>query len=97
MVVAVIVEILIVGLEDPPVVRIFVRLVTVLSEEDAILIFQEEFVRGARLAAEIVKNGRDVVVDVRVLIEQLAGPGEIVGVPPEVRKDDFRIRVPARW
>src|SRR5260221_11386124 len=59
-VVAVIVEVLVVGLEHAPVVRILVGLVAVLSEQDPILVLDEELVRGARLAAEVVQHRRYV-------------------------------------
>src|SRR5258706_8502776 len=66
MVVAIVVEILVVGLEHTPVVRVFIRLVAVLAEQNPVLIFDEELVRGPRLAAEVVQHRGHVVVDVRV-------------------------------
>ena len=77
-IVAVVVEVLVVGLEDAPVVRILVRLVAVLAEQNPILVLDEELVRRPRLAAEVVEHGGDVVVHVRVLVEQLAGARQVV-------------------
>src|SRR5262245_9622030 len=92
-VIAVIVEVLVVGLEYAPVVRIFVGLIAVFPEENPVLILEEKVARGARLAADIVQDGGNVVVRVRILIEQLAGAREVVGVPPEVRQDELRVRM----
>src|SRR5437667_12857649 len=71
-IVAVVVEVLVVGLEDAPVIRVFVRLVAVFAKENPILILHEELVRRARLPAEIVEDRRDVEVHVRIGIEQPA-------------------------
>src|SRR6476660_7374653 len=56
-VVAIVVEVLVVGLEHTPIVRILVRLVGVLAEHDPILILHEEVVRGPRLPADVVQHG----------------------------------------
>jgi hypothetical protein len=87
-IVAVVVEVFVVGFEDAPIVRVLVRLIAVFPEQDAILVLDEELARGARLAAEVVEHGRDVVVDVRVLVEQLAGAREVIRVPAEMRQDE---------
>src|SRR5216110_3092224 len=54
-IVAVVVEVLVVGLEHAPVIRVLVGLIAVLAEENPVLILDEEIVRGARLAAEVVQ------------------------------------------
>ena len=94
MVVAVVVEVLVVGLEHAPVVRILVGLIAVLPEQNAILVLDEELPRGARLAAEIVQDGADLGVEIRQAVEESAKPPEIVGLPPHVREDELGLRVP---
>ena len=76
-VVAVIVEVFVAGLEHAPVVRVFVRLIAVFSEQHPVLVLHEEVVRRARLAAEVVEHGADFAVHVRHLVEHLRrrGPG----------------------
>src|SRR5215218_6962637 len=47
-VIAVIVEVLVIGFEHAPVVRILALLVGILAEQHAILVLDEELARGAR-------------------------------------------------
>src|SRR5262244_3373045 len=51
-VVAVVVEVLVLRLEDPPVVRVLFGLKRILAEEQAVLVLDEEVVREARLASD---------------------------------------------
>ena len=92
-VVTVIVEVFVGGLERAPVVRIFVGLIAVLAEQQPVLVLDEEVVRRARLTAEVVEHGADFGVDVRHLVEHRAEPAEVVGVPAQVRQDERRLRV----
>ena len=48
---------------------------------------------GARLTSQVVENRRELEDDVRVLVEQLGGPAEIVRMPAEMRRDEARLRV----
>src|SRR5439155_21205388 len=56
MVITVVIEVLVVGLEHTPVVRIFVRLIAVLPEQEPILVLDEEVVRRPWLTADVVQH-----------------------------------------
>ena len=93
MIVAVVVEVLVAGLERPPVVRILVWLEAVLAEQHAVLVLHEEVVRRLRLAAELGENGRHLEVDVRHRVEHLLRLHQIVGAIGEVRADVGGLRM----
>ena len=94
MVVAIVVEVLVVGLEHAPVVRILVGLVGVLAEHDPILVLHEEVVRGPRLPADVVQHGPDFRGQIRHPVEHRAEARQVVRVPPHVRDDEVRPGMP---
>ena len=49
----------------------------------------------ARLAADVVQHRADLRVHVRHLVQHLAEPAEVVGVPAHVRGDEGRLRIAA--
>ena len=93
MVVAVVVEVLVGGLEDPPVVGELDGLVGVLPEEQPVLVLDEELPGRPGLAPEVVEDGRQVQVQVGNRVEDLGGSLQIVAVEPEVRRDEAGVRV----
>ena len=95
MIVAIVIEVLVGSFKHAPVVRILIRLVAILAEQDAVLVLYEKIVRRPWLPAEIVQHRGHVEIDVRIRIEQPACSRQIVRVPPEVRQDVLRLRVPA--
>src|SRR5215207_8220154 len=92
-IVPVVVEVVVARLEHPPVVRILLGLERILAEEQPVLVRDEEVVRRARLAADVVEDRADLGVDVRHRVEHLAEPSQIVGLPPHVRGDERRLRM----
>src|SRR5918993_1999148 len=55
-IVAVVIEVFVVGFEDAPIVRELIRLIAVLAEQDAILVLDEELASHPRLSAEVVEH-----------------------------------------
>ena len=92
-VVAVIVEVLVVGLEHPPVIGILVGLEAVLPEQQAILVLHEERVSRPRLAADVVEDRADFGVDVGQAVHHRREAAQVLGVPAQVRQDERRLRV----
>src|SRR3954471_6266731 len=90
---AVIVEILVVRLEDAPVIRVFGRLVGVLAEHDAVLVLGEKLRRREGLAAELVEDRRHFEHDIGKRVQQMGGALEIVAIPGEVRGNEARLRM----
>ncbi len=95
-VVPVVVEILVRGLERPPEVRILAGDVRVLAEQDPVLVLDEERSRRARLPSQFGKDRAGFGHDVRVLVEQPPEARQVVGVIREVRGDERRLRVPRK-
>src|SRR5258705_7588550 len=89
----VVVEILIVRLENPPVIGILRCLVSVLPEHHPVLVFGEKLCSRIRLAAELVEDGGHFEADVGERVEQFRGAPQVVAVPREVRGDEPRLRV----
>ena len=69
---AVVVEVLVVGLEHAEVDEVLVGGPGVLPEHHAVLVLLEPGARGARLSAELGEDGADLRVDVRQTVEELA-------------------------
>src|SRR5678815_4586655 len=92
-VVTVVIEVLVLRLEDAPVIRVLSWLEGVLAEHDPVLILDEEIVSGARLPTKVVQDGATLDDDVRVGVEQRSGLLQVVGVPAEVGGHEARLRM----
>ena len=93
MIVAIVVEVIVLSLEHAPVVRILLRLVGVLSEENSVLEFDEEVVRCSRLSPDVVEHGTHVYIHIGHLRQHFPKAAEVVGVPAHVRSDEGRLRI----
>src|SRR5215204_3858175 len=89
----VVVEILVMRLEDAPVVGILRRFVGVLAEHHAVLVLGEELRGGVGLPAELVEHRGHFEVHVLLRVELTRGAGQVVPVPVEVRTDEPRLRM----
>ena len=93
MVVPVVVEVFVLGLEDAPIVRVLVRLEGVLPEEDPVPVFLEEGPGEAGLPAQVVEYCADLAMHVGVSVEELAESSQVVRIPTHVREHPRGVRV----
>src|SRR5687768_15385514 len=91
-IVAIVIEVVVAGLENAPVIRILVRLERVLPEQDLVLVLDEEVAGGARLPADVVQYRADLRVDVRH-VEDLPEVLQVVRLPAHMGGDEGCLRV----
>src|SRR5262249_22413202 len=90
---AVIFDVIVAGLQDAEIVSVLARLIDILTEEDAILVFDEEIAGEIGLASELGQYGCDVHVSVWVGVEQFAQSRQVVSMVAQVSQDERRLRM----
>ena len=64
-----------------------------MPKQDAVGVTQEEFAGGEGLATQLGDARPDIDVEVRAALEQLADPGQVLGVTTHVCADEGGARV----
>ena len=93
MALAIVVEIFVRGLEHANIVVVLLRRPDVLTEQHAILIFDEPVVSKAWLPAEFRQHRADLGIHVRHLVHQVAEFAEVTAQPAQVRVDKSGLRM----